>query len=199
MPTVLSELHFLPSVAMMQHYKTADTLLLEGSEHYQKGSYRNRCHIAGANGVQRLSIPLVKGKNSQQPIGEVRLSFEEPWPTRHWQSIRSAYGSAPFFVFYADAFEPLFRHPPVLLWDFNLQFLTLCFRLLRWEKTIHTTTTYSPAAPQGIQDVRNQIRPSLEIDTPYYPQVFEDRHGFLPNLSILDLLFCMGPEAGGYL
>ena len=86
MSAVLSELHFLPCVGVFQHYAQAETIVLEAHENYQKGSYRNRCHILGANGLQRLSLPLAKGKNNQLNIREVQLSHEQDWPRQHWQS-----------------------------------------------------------------------------------------------------------------
>ena len=97
--TLLIEAQYLPSIQFFSKLTRFSTLLLEAHENYQKGSYRNRCHIAGANGLMRLSIPLRKGKNEQLPIQKTLISYDEPWITQHWQSIRSAYGNAPFFPY----------------------------------------------------------------------------------------------------
>jgi hypothetical protein len=204
--TLLSELHFLPSIASFCYFKAADEILLEACENYQKGSYRNRCYIVGANGLQRLSIPLEKGKNNQLLIREVALNFHQDWPRQHWQSIRSAYGNAPFFPYYADELMPIFIDPPALLWDFNLAFLKTIFRLLQWDKPIHTTKEFRTQHEENIYDIRQKVTPKFyppngtyQENFTAYPQVFRERHGFMANLSILDLLFCQGPQANLYL
>ena len=206
MKTVLSELHFLPPIASFIHFKAADEILLESCENYQKGSYRNRCYVVGANGLQRLSLPLEKGKNNQLPIRDVELNFNQDWPRQHWQSIRSAYGNAPFFPYYADELTPLFTDPPALLWDFNLSFLKTIFRLLQWDKPIRLTEEFLADYPAKIIDIREKITPkssppgsAAQQNFVAYSQVFLERHGFIANLSILDLLFCQGPQSNLYL
>lgn len=206
MKTVLSELHFLPSIASFIHFKAADEILLESCENYQKGSYRNRCYIVGANGLQRLSLPLEKGKNNQLKIREVALNFNQDWPRQHWQSIKSAYGNAPFYPYYADELAPLFTDPPALLWDFNLAFLKTIFRLLRWDKPIRFTEEFRAQYAEDITDLREKITPKFyppgataQQNFVAYSQVFLERHGFIANLSILDLLFCQGPQSNLYL
>ncbi len=206
MNTVLSELHFLPPIASFIHFKAADEILLESCENYQKGSYRNRCYVIGANGLQRLSLPLEKGKNSQLLIREVELNFHQDWPRQHWQSIRSAYGNAPFFPYYADELVPLFTHPPASLWEFNLAFLKTIFRLLQWDKPIRLTEAFHAHYSEGIIDLREKITPKsyppgahAQQNFVAYSQVFLERHGFIANLSILDLLFCQGPQSNLYL
>ena len=200
MATVLSELHFLPCIGVFQHYAQAETIILEAQENYQKGSYRNRCHIIGANGLQRLSLPLIKGKNNQTNIREVELSDHQDWTRQHWQSIRSAYGNAPFFFYYEDELEAAFRNPQQYLWEFNLQLV----RVLQWDKAIQETATYTSISPPGVRDIRSLYSPKQftaeqQLDWPPYAQVFRERHGFVGNLSILDLLFCLGPQANLYL
>jgi len=205
--TVLSELHYLPCIDAFHHFKKADLVLVEACENYQKGSYRNRCHLLGANGVQRLSIPLAKGKNNQQPIQQVALTYHEPWHRQHWQSIQSAYGNSPFFAYYADALAPHFLTKQYAhLWDFNLALLTTVFGFLHWaDKTIQPTTAYAQDLPPSTVDIRNTLPPATfsEGSTgtifPAYPQVFGEKHGFIPNLSILDLIFCQGPQSNLYL
>ena len=199
---VLLELHFLPSVAYFAALAAHPAVYLEQHEHYVKGSYRNRCHIAGVNGVQRLTIPLKKGKNQQQAIREVRIAYDGPWPSRHWQSIRSAYGNAPFFEHYAPHFEPFFNKKFGLLFDFNFELLMVCLRLLNLKTEIHFTENWSDTSAEGMLDLRGQFNPKQNpgsYSLHYYPQVFEDRLGYVPNLSVLDLLFCAGTEAAGIL
>ena len=203
---LLTELQFLPPIATFRHFRRTDHLLLEARETYQKGSYRNRAYLIGANGLQLLSLPLVKGKNNSQSIREVHLDARDDWARRHWQSIRSAYGNAPFYEYYADELEPHFTAPAGRLWDFNLGLLRTVFQLLQWDKTIELTAEFQRETPESIRDLRGRIRPGNHPpgtpgDPPYavYPQVFRERHGFVANLSILDLLFCQGPQANLYL
>lgn len=174
-------------------------VFLEQHEHYRKGSFRNRYHIAAANGVQRLTVPLRKGKNQQQPIREVRIAYDEPWPSQHWSAIRSAYGNSPFFEHYEGRFEPFFRQKKYeWLWDWNFDLLQTVCACLKIETRFLLTETYL-ASPVDQLDCRNWVVPKPEgVSRPYklprYPQVFEDKHGFLENLSVLDLLFCGGPQ-----
>lgn len=204
MSAVLSELHFLPCVGVFQHYAQAETIVLEAHENYQKGSYRNRCHILGANGLQRLSLPLAKGKNNQLNIRDVQLSHEQDWPRQHWQSIRSAYGNAPFFFYYADQMEESIRQESSSLWDYNMGLLQTVFQLLQWDKKLESSSAYQPRQTNQPGDIRTLFSPKhfadeQNLDWPAYAQVFQERHGFVGNLSILDLLFCMGPQASLYL
>lgn len=200
--SILLELQYFPPMQYFTKLLHYPNIYIEAQEHYQKGSYRNRCEIAGANGVLRLSIPLEKGKNEQQSIREVRIAYHEPWQTRHWESIQSAYGNAPFFLYYADFFQPIFEKKYDMLWDWNLDLLNIILQLIGIQKDILFTSLYQKAVSPEILDFRNAIHPKAHRrrDDPHfqpawYAQVFEEKHGFLPNLSILDLLFCTGPEA----
>ncbi len=199
---ILIELHYLPSIQYFTKLLHYPTVYLEAEEHYIKGTYRNRCHIAGANGLLRLSIPLEKGKNEQQPIREVRIAYHEPWQPEHWESIKSAYGKSPFFEHYADFIEPFYQKQYEFLFDWNWDLLQLMIQLVGIQPNIQFTTSYQKMPPEGILDYRNIISPKAhrQIDDPHfqpirYEQVFIEKHRFLPNLSILDLLFCTGPEA----
>ncbi len=201
MPDLLIELQYLPPVATLTAMARADTVWLEACENYGKGSYRNRCLLASANGVQRLSVPLKKGKHQKMPIRLVHIAYDEPWQRIHWQAIQSAYGRAPFFEHYAPQLAFFFKKPWEKLWDLNMALLGFLLEGLELELNIQLTTTYQPVAPAGTLDLRNRIRPGREVPTdigplPRYPQVFEERHGFLPNLSALDLLLIAGPEGG---
>lgn len=203
--SIVSELYYLPSVEVFAHYAKAEHIILEGQEHYQKGSYRNRAHIVGANGLQRLSIPLAKGKHSQMPIQAVSLSYDEPWHKQHWASIKSAYGNAPFFLYYADELADFYEHKQQHLWAFNKDLLERIFQLLQWDKQLSITNEYQKEYESDCIDIRRKISPKQFKQQQNsdafgaYPQVFSERHGFIANLSILDLLFCMGPQTDLYL
>lgn len=199
---ILMELQYLPPIQYFTKFIQYDTIWIEQQENYKKGSYRNRCHIASANGLLRLSIPLEKGKNEQQNIREVKIAYHEPWSNQHWTAIRSAYGNAPFFEFYADEIAPLFQQKYDTLFQLNWAFLEIILELIQLPATIKRTETFQETPPDPIFDFRNGIFPKihrqkedLNFKPIAYPQVFQEKHGFLPNLSILDLLFCTGPQA----
>ena len=172
---------------------------IEACEHYQKGSYRNRCYLAGANGPLRLSLPLESGKHQQLPIREVRTLEPKAWARPHWASIRSAYGKAPFFEHFAPGLQAFFDGPTRALFENNLRLIRWILAELEIAVTIECTSTYLPPQPAGFADFRDELRPGKPEGSEFvphpYPQVFEDKHGFLPNMSILDLLFCAGPQA----
>ncbi len=196
---ILLETQYLPPIQYFTKLTSGEPVYIEQWEHYQKGTYRNRCHIAAANGLTRLTIPLIKGKNEQQAIREVRIAYFEPWQRQHWQSIRSAYGNSPFFEFYADALQPFYEKPFPFLFDFNLELLQTLLKLLRMDVKLQLTDAYVDPVPSDWTDLRNAIHPKPHLQKPDphftpkpYHQVFEDRYAFLPNLSMLDGLFCLG-------
>lgn len=197
----LCELHYLPSVRVLAFLSRPDDhLVLEAWEHHQKGSFRNRCRIDGANGIQSLSIPLRKGKHQQMPVKEVRIAHEVDWPLIHWRTIVSAYGRSPYFEHYRDALEACYRRKERFLWDWNLRLMELLVRVMALPGGIGHSEGYAARPMEGAIDLRGRIPvhgghppPGLR-DVPY-PQVFSDRHPFLPGLSGLDLLFCAGPAS----
>lgn len=188
---LLLETQYLPSIAWCTAIWPEKAIVLDGAEHYQKGGLRNRCFIAGPNGIQRLSIPLVKGKHQQTPIREVRISYDERWQQQHWRSIQASYGNAPFFEHYADEFKQFYVRKWEFLFDYNLEIQTLILKnKLGWSGEFMIQEDYSPPGkwPEG-RDLRNG---TIQFKQQPYAQVFQERHGFLPNLSVLDLLFCCG-------
>jgi hypothetical protein len=200
---ILLSAHYLPCVQWFAKW-LHEPCLIEQYGNYNKGSYRNRCHILGANGLLRLSIPLAKGKHQQMPVREVRISDHLNWRREHWQSIRSAYGKAPFFDYYADRLAPLFEKKATFLFDMNILFTQTLLELLGQDPLLQFTESFEEGALG--RDFRKGIspKPSHQIPDPAfhpveYPQAFAERHGFIPNVSVIDLLFCTGPEAPIYI
>lgn len=182
-----------------------DEVWIELSEHFLKQSYRNRCIILTANGPQGLSVPVADGSNSKRIIRDVAISYDHPWQKLHWKAIVSAYNNAPFFEYYADSFSPFYHEKKwQFLTDFNRDIQSVVLEELNLKSDIRVTETFLPPTgiPAGTDDFRHSIHPKTNrqtIDDRFVPavymQVFQEKFGFAPNLSILDLLFNEGPMA----
>lgn len=180
------------------HYKN---VLFNDVENYPKGSFRNRCHIVSSQGLLRLSIPLVGGKHSGQKYTQVKIDQQENWQKKHWQSLCSCYGSAPFFHHYADKLQVLYNRPFTYLWEWNLNITKMILSMLNTEP--HEIRYLSDGElSKPVLDLSQFFSPKPRFNSSdnawisiEYPQVFESTLGFLPNTSILDLIFCQGPYA----
>ena len=197
---LLTELQYLGSVDYFALMLAHQQVIFEQHENYTKRTYRNRCHILGTNGVLKLSISLQKGKNQQQSIRQTKIAYTNPWHSQHWRSITSAYGNAPFFEFYKDDLKAIFESKTENLFDFNLKLTELIIELLQLEIEISFSETYQKMPSDNITDGRNLFLPTKpkvieNIQSVAYPQVFEEKHGFVSQLSILDLMFCQGPSS----
>lgn len=188
---------YLAPVAYYQILANAKEVLFEQHESYSKQSYRNRCVIATANGLMELSIPIEKTSKSGSSIKDIRISYHANWQTNHWKSILSAYNSSPFLEYYMDDLAPFYEQKWDFLWDFNHNFQQKILELIDLEPNIKLTSNYQKTYPADWQDFREILHPKKQLPTtnfpPYY-QVFSQKFGFQPNLSILDLLLNMGNE-----
>ena len=169
--------------------KSNKQIQFEAYEHYQKRSTRNRYNIAAANGLQTLSIPLKKGKNNQTRITDVLISYDENWVNKHLTAIQSAYGKSAYFEHYYPFIEALYLTKPSNLYNLNRQTIELINRFLQIDYPFTQTTEYKGLS---IKSYESFVPKS-------YQQVFEYKNGFISRTCILDLLFCMGPEAIFYL
>jgi hypothetical protein len=197
--SALIELQYFPPVTYFSILLKHKNVWIEQLENYQKGSYRNRCHIATANGLLRLSVPLEKGKNNQTTIKDVKIHNDTNWQTQHWRAIKSAYGNAPYFEYYADELLPFFEKKYDYLFDWNLDLLTCVMELFMMPNTLQFTAEYQVNPDKNITDFRDIISPKKANNERFkqipYTQLFTEKHGFIPELSILDILFCKGTEA----
>ena len=225
MNAILATTYFGP-VQWYQKLNRFDGVLMEQHEHFLKQTYRNRCIIATTQGLQALTVPVEKTPSnlpegrlscSPLPIGEgsgerlikdVRISNHGKWRKEHWNALLSAYGESPFFEFYEDDIRPFFEDRWEYLLDFNMVITEKMCELLDIHPHIELTSSYQNSLPTGESwegvDFRTAIHPKHPQEDsdfcpkPYY-QVYKERFGFQPNLSILDLLFNMGNEAVLYL
>jgi hypothetical protein len=191
---------YLPPVQYISKFVSGEPLI-EIHENYQKQSYRNRCCIYGANGVQSLVIPVKKTHGQKMPVSEVEIDYVTNWQHTHCKAIESAYRLSPFYEYYADELEKMILQPSVRLIDLNTELLRLLFRWIGVTARINFTRDWSPITGN---DFRKIIQPKSEIEDDNfkplpYQQAFSERFGFQPNLSIIDLLFNEGPETLGIL
>lgn len=186
---LLTPTAYLPPAHWVAAAVSTGAWWIEKHENYQKGGYRNRCRIVGPNGGQTLTVPLVKSKHQRRPVTEVRISYETDWWRVHEQAIRTAYGRAPYFEFYAEALFAAAGKRHQFLWQLNEDLSTTLLGLLQHPVSLSYTATFVPPYDQNFR-YPDDLPPTL----PAYPQVFTDRHGFTPGLSILDALFCLGPQ-----
>jgi hypothetical protein len=169
--------------------------LWEVEDFYQKQTYRNRMEIHAANGKLVLSIPIQHlGFDGHQHYKDVQIANEFAWQRNHWLSLKTAYQSSPFFEYYEDDLAPLYQQKYKTLLAFNKQVMETICELLQLQAPQKTTQTYEKDSPH--HDLRHLIDAKTPKTTTVfeYTQVFSHKNGFIPNLSILDLLFNMGPE-----
>jgi len=195
---VLAELQYFPPLTFFSVLYKESYIYLDIYESYRKMSFRNRCLITGAEGIISLSVPLKNGRSQMLPVNEVMISETEHWQVRHFKSICSAYNRSPFFEHYADELKTLYQQPVAGLAEWNLSCLNWLQKKLDWPAEIRFTSSAQPYEGAGWEDHRNQVSPKNynQWNPVKYRQVFEERAGFFPNLSMLDLLFNTGKQAG---
>jgi hypothetical protein len=193
--TLLIESQYFPNLSYYKTLINLDILLIERYEHYQKLSFRNRCYIAGPNGRILLSVPLARGKNQRTVMKDVRISNEEKWQGQHWKTLVSAYRRSPWFEYHEESLGKLYEQPAEFLLDWNMACFEWANNVIGLNHPVAFTDVYNKDPETGITDLRDTMSPSETIsagDGPVYTQVFQERVGFMPNLSILDLIFCEG-------
>jgi hypothetical protein len=204
-PEILLPTAYLPPVEYMALMSVSTKVEIEIHETYPKQTWRNRCIIPTANGPLALSIPVEKPLGNHTPTRLINISKHLPWQKQHWRTIVSAYNKSAFFLFYRDLLEPFFTNEaPELLIDWNDELLTALTGeigiALKWERTLSFSKS-----PKGMLNLRAIFSPKANLAAenhlffkPYF-QAFAERHGFLANQSVIDLLFNLGPDTKKYL
>ena len=190
---------YFPSISYMARFLTEDEPIVEIWETYHKQTYRNRCRVMTANGVENMSVPVVKVNGNHTMTKDIAISYVEPWQHIHSRCLESAYKASPYFDHYYDYLRPIFEGHFERLIDLNDATLKTVLKMLKVKKEIVHTTDYVRDAEN---DLRDAFSPKKQADVslfPTYYQVFSEKYPFAPDLSVLDLIFCVGPEAAEYL
>ena len=191
---------YFPNIAHFVALTKANDVTFEVDDNFLKQTYRNRTYIYGANGKLALNIPVIHTQKNRQKYRDVKIFNDTKWQELHWKSLLSAYRTSPFFQFYEDELQPLFSMKTEYILDYNLKCFEVVCECLQLDLKISKSEDYHKTI-ENTDDYRFLVNAKKEqpqsFDT--YTQVFNEKHGYIPNLSILDLLFNEGPNAVNYL
>lgn len=200
-PLLLSTAYCAPAAYFSLIAKSENQeVRIEQMETYPKQTWRNRCTILTSQGTLDLTIPVKKPFGNHTKTHEIEIDNENQWYLNHWKALTAAYNASPFFMYYQDELEPFYKGNYTNLIDFNIQLTTILLKILRIEIKTSLTTDFKILDTE--KDLRYQLTPKKTINEskfPSYIQVFSENGQFYPNLSILDILFNLGPESTGYL
>ena len=201
MDKVLLSTAYFPPIDYFYLLVISTNVSIETSETYLKQTYRNRCYIYSPNGKQALTIPIHKVDGNHTKTKDVLISRHSNWRVNHWRSIQTAYNSSAYFMYYKNELWEQMQHTHYGLLEYNTHLLQFLMNEIGIKTNIHFTKNFLPQTTEEF-DMRTLITPkqnSSIINTPSYYQLFSDKHGFIHNLSILDLLFNEGPNTLNYL
>lgn len=191
--SALIELHYLPCIEYIGLLLHHSSIVLEAHEYYEKQTYRNRCIVLTANKIEPLAVPV---KNTGKPrSNEIQIDYSLNWQNQHWRTVASAYGNSPFFDHYEHSLQPLFYQKHETLWQHNFSLLQWILRALKSPIVLAESSEYTTDKNDSM-DYRNVVHPRKTAKSLYEPIVYQQVFGevFVPNLSVLDLLFCVGPQ-----
>jgi len=190
---------YFPPISYFVACYSRQQVLIEQWESYTKQSIRNHCRIYGPNGELRLSVPVNKVNGNHTLTKDILIARDREWQKNHLRSIETAYNKSPYYLYYKDHFARFYATDFEFLVELNRQILEEVFRILRWEKRIHFTEQFEAGILPGFELKKKAPHPEEIVFLPEYIQVFSSKSGFIPDLSILDLIFNLGPEAGDYI
>ncbi len=191
--------NYLPAISQLKLIIDSKKLIFEINDNFQKQTHRNRTYIYGANGLLLLSIPVIHSQKNRKKFKDVKIAYDYDWLTQHLKSFQISYRSSPFFEYYEDKLVELYVRREKYLYDFNLRSIDVLFDMLQINLEYDFTKGYSEQY-SDILDYRNnykKLNSSFKIKE--YTQVFESKHGYIENLSALDLIFNEGPNAINFL
>lgn len=193
---------YFPPISYVATMLDKQVVVVEQYETFPKQTYRNRAVVATANGLLSLTVPVVRINGNHTYTKDMAICYNENWAVKHWRAIESAYNSSPYFLYYKDEVEAILNKQYIGLVYLNMDILSFVFKKLKVAKDIMLSTDFVLAEDVAtIEDYRNRFSPKNKeiLQLPPYDQVFEDRYGFQSDISILDLLFNLGPDSLGYL
>ena len=193
---ILIHPNYFPNIHQFTQIIKANNILFEVSDNYQKQTFRNRTYIYGANGKLGLFIPVIHTHKNRELFKDVKISYDSNWMDLHLKSLQSAYRSSPYFEYFEDDFIKLYSEKEKFLADFNIKCIKLISNLLDLDLDFKISNEYVEKT-NDIIDLRDlsNARKEKKIETPKYIQVFESKHGYINNLSIIDLIFSEGPNS----
>lgn len=196
--TLIIDNQYFINVLLLKTLVNFSNVKIELCDNWQKMSFRNRCIVAGANGVIGLTVPVLKGRDQKGLFRSVKIDYPSKWPIQHWRTIVSCYNRSPFFEYYADSLHEVIFGEYERLFDLNVATLKWVLQCLKYSVNLSFTDQFLPQYPNFVTDYRNRFSPNnfQNIGQPvYYPQVFEAKIGFQKNLSCIDMICCEGPNA----
>lgn len=197
---ILLSTAYLPPIEYISRIANAEEALIEKEENYIKQSYRNRCYLLTASGVQSLTVPVFMGSLHKTPVKDIRIDYSKRWQQVHLRALAAAYGSSPFFLYYFELIEKIILQGHEFLLDLNMDLLRAILKMIKLEAGVSYTESFSPAE-KAENDFRYSILPKKKSDfrTKLYTRVFTSKEDHNGKLSIVDLLFNMGPDTINFL
>jgi hypothetical protein len=202
MPPLRIESQYFGSVLYIQQIALANAAVIDVHEPFKKMSFRNRTTIISAQGPLLLTVPLQHGRDQKAPMQDVKICYGQNWPSKHLKALTSCYKRSPFFEYYEEGVSQLLQKEHHYLIDLNMSIVSWLEKVLKTQFNISKSTAaipYLDASVKEVRDTSNLVDANQNIANKVYPQVFSDKIDFLPNVCILDLLFCMGPSTNIYL
>jgi hypothetical protein len=204
MSSILLSTAYFPPISWIASVIQSESISIEIHETFPKQTYRNRCNIATASGILGLTVPVKKTNGNHTKTEDILIDYSTGWQQLHWRSVVTAYNKSPYFLYYRDLLEPIFEKKHQSLVELNDELISLLLKALgcHSKKPVYTREYFHEV---DMADLRNTFHPKLNrtdhnpVAMPRYIQVFEEKLGFIPDLSIIDLLFNLGPEAHDYL
>ncbi len=196
---ILISTAYLPPLDYFYLVTNAGEIVLEANENYIKQTYRNRCYILSSHGVHLLSVPVYEGSRHKVQIKDVRIDYSKRWQQVHKRALVSSYRCSPYFDFFYEPIEKIISRNYEFLWDLNLELMNSLIKMMKLRKKLKFSEEFAPVSDEP-HDFRYRLEPGKKLfEYKPYLQVFSPATGFVPNLSIIDLIFNQGPDAESYL
>ena len=196
---VLIHPNYFPVISHFKLMVNSKKIIFELNDNFKKQTYRNRTYIYGANGLLLLSIPVIHSQKNRKKFKDVKIAYDHDWLSQHWKSFQTSYRSSPFFEYYEDKLVDLYKKKEKYLYDFNLRSIDVLFEMLQINIDYDFTESYNENYSEALDLRNNYNKLNSDFGVKQYTQVFESKHGYIENLSALDLIFNEGPNAINFL